>query len=259
MIRTAVACKRIASLLAALALSALLASCAAPQTSGARPDNCRTGCVTPYGQVLGVALGNVPAYSNCNARCVVFAPNRSHDTYTGIRWQCVEFARRWLLENRGAVFGDVKTASDIWGKISSVTRVADGKRFALESYLNGAFRPLQVGDLLIYSKEYLNTGHVAVVTAVDLKAGIIEVAEQNFRNQLWPGHYARRIAGGKGKALLGARPLPAGVEASANKAINRSSRPSRQVAGDPSVVHLPSMENLNSQFQPVVNAYVLGR
>jgi hypothetical protein len=60
-------------------------------------------------------------------------------------------------------------------------------------HLNGSFRAPQVGDLLIYTKEYLNTGHVAVVIDVDLDAGVVEVAEQNFLNQKWPEDYARRI------------------------------------------------------------------
>jgi hypothetical protein len=157
------------------------------------PAPCETDCVTPYGQVLGVAPGNVPAYSNCNAKCVVFAPHKENGTYTGIQWQCVEFARRWLLANHGVVYGDVDTAADIWKKIQFVTRLADGKTFPLRADLNGSTEPPQVGDLLIYVKEYLNTGHVAVVTEVDRKAGMIKVAEQNFLNQQWPADYARQI------------------------------------------------------------------
>jgi glutathionylspermidine amidase/synthetase len=106
----------------------------------------------------------------------------------------VEFARRWLLANHGVVYGDVDTAADIWNKIQSVTRLADGKTFPLQAHLNGSTESPQVGDLLIYVKEYLNTGHVAVVTEVDRNAGIIKVAEQNFLNQQWPANYARRIA-----------------------------------------------------------------
>jgi glutathionylspermidine amidase/synthetase len=124
---------------------------------------------------------------------VVPEPNRLNGTYTGIKWQCVEFARRWLLDNQDAVFGDVDTASDIWGKIQSITRVSNGSELALESYLNGSANPPRAGDLLIYAQEYLGTGHVAVVTEVDLRTGIIEVAEQNFLNQPWLGDYSRRI------------------------------------------------------------------
>lgn len=194
---------RAPTLLAALMLAVGLSSCTAmegPQANRAQgtektaalPRSCRTNCVTSYGEILGVASGDVPAYSNCNATCVVREPNRVNGTYTGIKWQCVEFARRWLLDDRGVVFGDVDTAADIWG-IDFVTRVSDNAQLALLTFLNGSFRAPQVRDLLIYTKEYLNTGHVAVVTDVDLEAGFVEVAEQNFLNRNWPEDYARRI------------------------------------------------------------------
>jgi glutathionylspermidine amidase/synthetase len=154
---------------------------------------CSNNCATPYGEVLGVAAGNVIAYSNCNAKYVRFEPHYNNGIYTGIQWQCVEFTRRWLLSQRGVVYGDVDFASDIWNKIDFVIRVADGKLFKLQSYLNGSIHPPQVGDLLIYDKAFFNTGHVAVVTCVDLEAGLVRIAEQNFFNKKWVGNYAREI------------------------------------------------------------------
>lgn len=187
---------------AVLFLSLLGSSCAwlaaPPSTSSATtqvrlPESCQSNCATPFGERLGVALGNVPAYSNCNAECVVFDPNTLNGTFTGIKWQCVEFARRWLLAEKGTVFEDVDTASDLWGKVQSLIRISDGKRIPLDNYLNGSSEPPRVGDLLIYAREYFDTGHVAVVTKVELKNGALELAEQNFINQKWPGAYARQV------------------------------------------------------------------
>ncbi len=161
-------------------------------TSSAPPAACQTDCATPYGQVLGRAPGNVTAYSNCNAKCVILEPNREKDTYTGLKWQCVEFARRWLLNQTGVVYGDVDTAADIW-KLHTVTRVSDGTPLPFESHLNGAPTVPQVGDLLIYAKEYLNTGHVAIITQVDKHSGVLNIAEQNFANAKWPADYARTL------------------------------------------------------------------
>ena len=177
----------------------LFLSCYANETSSTQipsqlPQACRLDCVTPYGKKLGIATGEVVAYSNCNAQCVVQEPYYQQGTYTGIKWQCVEFARRWLLTNQGVVYGDVDIATDIWDKITLVTRVADGKKLKLESYQNGSTQAPQVGDLLIYAQAYLHTGHVAVVTEVDLIRGVVRVAEQNFTNQQWAGNnYAREI------------------------------------------------------------------
>ncbi len=184
----------IAAWLAAALLVSAFAWPAATAAQATLPPACRTDCAAPFGTVLGTAPGGVPAYSNCSAKCFVPAPNRAGGTYTGIRWQCVEFARRWLLENRGVVYGDVDTAADLWGKVDTVTRVADARQFRLRAYVNGSAEPPRPGDLLVYASEYLGTGHVAVVTEVDRDAGTVAVAEQNFRNEPWPADYARRIA-----------------------------------------------------------------
>lgn len=156
------------------------------------PKACMSQCKAPYGEVLGIGPGNVPAYSNCNAGCVVMAPNKENGTYTGIKWQCVEYARRWLLVNKGVVYGDVDVAADIWG-LDSVTRVKDKTEIKMISYPNGNEKPPEVGDLLIYAKAYLKTGHVAVISKVDAKTHTIQVGEQNFNNSKWAGGYARSI------------------------------------------------------------------
>lgn len=157
------------------------------------PAACQTNCSQPYGEVLGVSSPDVKAYSNCQPACVNFEPTMVNDIYTGIRWQCVEFARRWLLVHKGAVYGDVETAADIWDKIDHLTHVESNKIIPLESHLNGSTQPPLIGDLLIYTKEFNNTGHVAVVTNVDYDKGLIEVGEQNYKNEKWPGNYARSI------------------------------------------------------------------
>jgi hypothetical protein len=172
-------------------------SCAAPamgQAAGqALPEACTSGCVSPYGTVLGTAPGGVTAYSNCKPGCVVFVPNTVQGVYTGIEWQCVEFARRWLLAHKGAVYGDVDVAADIWDRIDHLERVGDRRPIPLTAYPNGSRQAPVAGDLLVYAREYLGTGHVAVVTAVDLPAHQVRVAEENYRNRKWPGDYARAI------------------------------------------------------------------
>lgn len=175
-----------------LRLVIVIAWAAGPAVA-ALPDNCTIQCVSPYGKVLGIAPGQVTAYSNCNAQCIVKVPHQVNTIFTGIEWQCVEFARRWLLKNKGVVYGDVNIAADIW-QLNTVTRIADNQSLTLQTYPNGASRLPKIGDLLIYAQAYLGTGHVAVVTEVDLKQGHIKVAEQNFTNEIWPGDYARQIA-----------------------------------------------------------------
>ena len=148
--------------------------------------------MSPYGEVLGMTPEGTKAYSNCKADCVVFDPNQEKGTYSGIKWQCVEFARRWLIRNRGLTFGDVDIAADIWN-IDTYTRLADGGELRVSNQVNGATLLPQKGDLLIYAKEYLGTGHAAVVVEVDKASGVLKVGEQNYENKKWPANYARTI------------------------------------------------------------------
>ena len=175
-----------------LAFLLLFVSCGAAADSPTLPQNCVESCITPYGAVLGMTSEGTKSFSNCQSSCVVFDPNQENGTYTGIKWQCVEFARRWLIRNRGLTFGDVDVAADIWS-INAFTRLSDQSQVPVQSYLNGSNTQPMPGDLLIYAKEYLATGHAAVVLGVDLKKGRVRVAEQNFNNQKWSGHYARSI------------------------------------------------------------------
>lgn len=168
-------------------LVTLLAACA-----GKNAQRCHSNCMQPYGTVLGES-SEVKAYSNCQPECVSSDSSTVDGTYTGIKWQCVEYARRWLLVNRGAVYGDVETASDIWREIDHLTHVASKKKIPLESFLNGSPQAPGVGDLLIYASALYNTGHVAVITRVDYEKGVIEVGEQNYKNDVWPDDYARAI------------------------------------------------------------------
>ena len=155
-------------------------------------DPCQIDCVTPYGTVLGNS-GGVEAFSNCQAECPSFEINRVDGIYTGVKWQCVEYARRWLLFHQGAVYGDVDNAADIWAKVDHLTHVASGKQIKLETHLNGSRQPPQPGDLLLYARSFNNTGHVAIVTDIDFDSNMIELGEQNYTNLPWPNAHARKI------------------------------------------------------------------
>jgi CHAP domain len=157
------------------------------------PVSCQTDCKSPYGEMLGKSPRGIEAYSNCQSGCVIFEPNTWNGTYTGIKWQCVEYARRWLLVNTGTVYGDVDIASDIWDKIDHLTDVITKRPIPLETHLNGSTQAPAIGDLLIYAKAFNGTGHVAVVTGIDMNSGLVEVSEQNFNNEFWPDDYARKI------------------------------------------------------------------
>lgn len=154
-----------------------------------------------FGTVLGIAPGNVPAYScDYHSASDTDLPTRKayrseiDGVYMGHKWQCVEFARRWLYLNHGYVFDDIAMAHDIF-RLSSVLHIADNRRLPLHSFKNGCKRHPVVGSLLIYEEggEFEMTGHVAVITEVTNH--YVRLAEQNVGDWRWPGgrNYSREI------------------------------------------------------------------
>jgi len=112
----------------------------------------------------------------------VFDKYANAGNYFGIKRQCVEFARRWLYENKGMIYQDVVIAADIWDKVNCYTRLLDARKIPVESIINGSLQLPRSGDLIIYSEKYMNTGHVSVVVNVNELKGLIELREQNFDN-----------------------------------------------------------------------------
>lgn len=157
------------------------------------PELCTQDCTHHFGEVLGESPSGVVAYSNCSNQCVNPEPQFINKTFTGIKWQCVEYARRWLLVNKKVVYGDVDIAEDIWSL--DVVHSPDKKeQFEFLSIVNGSKNlVLQRGDLLIYSRAFYGTGHVAVVLNVDEKRKVIKVGEQNFSNLVWDEDFSREI------------------------------------------------------------------
>jgi glutathionylspermidine amidase/synthetase len=154
-----------------------------------------------FGIILGYAPGNVPAYSSDydSADDEELPTRQSYRSYfdgiyMGHKWQCVEFARRWLYINHGYVFDDIAMAHDIF-RLTSVRHISDNKLLPLHAFYNGSRRHPEPGSLLIWEEggEFEMTGHVAIVTEVT--GDYVRVAEQNVGHRKWPEgqDYARQL------------------------------------------------------------------
>ncbi|MFV0277675.1 MAG: bifunctional glutathionylspermidine amidase/synthase [Parahaliea sp.] len=154
-----------------------------------------------FGTVLGIAPGNVPAYScDYDSASDEDLPTRKayrsyiDGVYMGHKWQCVEFARRWLYLNHGYVFDDIAMAHDIF-RLKTARHIRDNQLLPLHSFRNGSQRHPEPGCLLIYEEggEFEMTGHVAVITEVT--EDYVRIAEQNVGDWLWPQgqDYSRQI------------------------------------------------------------------
>ncbi|RNF14444.1 putative D-alanyl-glycyl endopeptidase-like protein [Trypanosoma cruzi] len=159
-------------------------------------SSAKSDCVSPYGAILGAA-GDVFAYSNCNRNYDSKSRNNvsSQNKESGLKWDCMEFARRyWMLRGTPvrATFDSVVGAADIWAL--NFVRLLDGSKTPLLKYPNGLPRrdggsAPRAGDLLIYPRQRNDFpfGHVAVVVGVTKDS--VLVAEQNWDNKMWPGPY----------------------------------------------------------------------
>lgn len=143
--------------------------------------------------IQGYASINVPGYSNGNDTYISDQYNYVYGIYTGIKWQCVEYARRWLFMRKGCVFDSIDGAADMWTQLKTVQRVVDGRSFPLKTHPNGSPVPPRNESLLIYQRATpdMPYGHVSVI--VDVLAQSIRVAEENYHFRYWPGNYSREI------------------------------------------------------------------
>jgi len=123
-----------------------------------------------FGDKIGTFDG-VVAYSNQKDETKSKTSNFYNGKYTGRKWQCVEFVRRYLITKRGVTFSDVTSAFEI-----------PKARFTT---LNGSpvktTNELKVGSIIVWPKNYQKMspdGHVAIISSISSSG--INVVEQNY-------------------------------------------------------------------------------
>jgi len=154
-----------------------------------------------FNTLLGYAPGNVPVYSSHypSADESEFPNRKSFRSYVdgifmGYKWQCVEFARRWLYLNKGAIFDNVPMAYDIF-HLRTLRSLRTHDLLPLRSFVNGAKRHPEPDCMLIWEEggEFEETGHVAIVTEVFPDR--IRIVEQNVGHSVWVDgqHFSREL------------------------------------------------------------------
>lgn len=139
----------------------------------------------PFGTLLGYAPGGIAIYSSDYSTIdeEEYADDSAmrsyiHGEYMGYKWQCVEFARRFLYINYGLVFTDVGMAYEIFS-LRFLRQVVNDKILPFYAFANGSRQTPTAGALLIWQKggEFQDTGHVAVITQIE--GNKVKIAEQN--------------------------------------------------------------------------------
>jgi len=132
-------------------------------------------------------------------------PHYINGHFTGLQWQCVEYARRWLIVMKNVTFKSVYSADDIWN-LKYVHSITTNDKYKFINHpiwsKKGNNKP-PIGSLLIYkkTKDY-PYGHVAVVVG-HAKKSFVYVAEQNESILKWTNSYSRKININTEKNLYG--------------------------------------------------------
>ena len=163
----------------------------------------KTACVTKFGKKLGY-FKNVPAFSNCNnsfkSDLNNFINYKNENVFSGMQWQCVEYARRYLITKLGVTFSSVNGAEDVFA-LKTVESIQDGKKYKFKTYKNNfncqrSNNMPKVNDVIIWARNQNDTpyGHIAVILKVE--GDKIYIGEQNWSNDAWtrsPPHSYSRI------------------------------------------------------------------
>jgi|LakMenEpi03Aug12_release.lakeMendotaPanAssembly.Ray.scaffolds.fasta_scaffold132659_2 hypothetical protein len=162
----------------------------------------KRACVTKFGKKLG--LEDVPAFSNCNnsfkSDLNNFINYKNENVFSGMQWQCVEYARRYLITKLGVTFSSVNGAEDVFA-LKTVESIQDGKKYKFKTYKNNfdcqrRNNMPKVNDVIIWARNKNDTpyGHIAVILKVE--GDNIYIGEQNWSNDAWtrsPPHSYSRI------------------------------------------------------------------
>jgi hypothetical protein len=160
------------------------------------PLTCTKKCETALSTKLG-GTNSVIGYSNCTSECKTDEWNsvtlsNGQVVKTGMKWQCVEYARRWFILRLGYTFESIDHAYQIWD-LQTASSIDSSKKKNWVKCRNGktSSKP-QPHDLLIYNQQQGPDGHVSVIVAV--KNNFVFIAEQNYSNEKWKQtNFARKI------------------------------------------------------------------
>ena len=123
-----------------------------------------------FGDIIGT-FNSINSYSNQDYETKRKTPNYYNNIYTGVKWQCVEFVRRYLIIKHGITFSDVDHAFQI----------PQSQFTTLNGFPVNMNNELKIGSIIVWPKNYKTNsqdGHVAIVSSISTSG--INVVEQNY-------------------------------------------------------------------------------
>lgn len=109
--------------------------------------------------------------------------------YSGIKWECVEFIRRYLIKTKEITFEKIQNAKDLI-ELKECKKL-NGLKVKVNHYKNGG-EIIKIGDIIIIEDQNnkKDVGHVCIVC--NKNENQLEIIEQNYDNKSWNGkNYSR--------------------------------------------------------------------
>lgn len=167
-------------------------------------DNTPSDRTVPFGQIIGIDANNVIAFSSNyhsekNQDIVEHSfININHSEklrkiFCGIKYQCVEYVRRWLILTFGISFQQIDNAHMLYTLDNIIFKnIYTNHIISYKKCSNGSTDVPERGTLVIWDRtDTYPTGHVAVVHHTDDQ--YIYIGEQNWNDMLWNNLYSRKI------------------------------------------------------------------
>lgn len=134
----------------------------------------------------------IPSYKYLNENCdkeynTIIIDNKK--ILTGIKWECIEFIRRYLSKKYNISFSMVKNVYDMLN-IKYFIDFLKNKLVFLEFYCKNCIISPKVDDLVLFY--YKNTGHIAIISKIKNK--YIEICEQNWSKDWETTKYSRIVS-----------------------------------------------------------------
>ena len=159
------------------------------------------GRLAPFGDVIGYARNmndskGIEVYScdydsanrSLYRSSSQFVNVREDGVFFGFKYQCVEFARRWLVLALNVTFESIDMAYEGFD-LTSFKQLPDMNDIPIECIENGSIevgkRPVY-GNVIIWNEGgyFRSTGHIGIIT--EATDSYVRIAEQNYDDLYWP-------------------------------------------------------------------------
>lgn len=118
--------------------------------------------------------------------------NFTNGFLTGIKYDSLEYIRRWCQQSQKLNFYTLPSKPSIWESFFP-EGLYNETSVKVSKYLNRSYQIPKKNSILVWKTDDLGYEHVAIITEVSLELGFIRIAEQNKHFYKWPGDFSREL------------------------------------------------------------------